>query len=56
LKYVGGWLHLRDTNIKSLGNLEYVGGDLNLRRTPLSEKYTEEEIRNMVEVDGKIFM
>jgi hypothetical protein len=56
LKYVGGWLHLRDTNIKSLGNLEYVGGDLNLNDTPIRIKYTREEIRNMVEVVGRIFM
>ena len=57
LNYVGDSLDLMlCQNLESLGNLEYVGGFLNLRRTPLSEKYTEEEIRNMVEVDGKIFM
>jgi len=36
--------------------LEYVGGGLDLSGTPLSEKYTEEQIRNMVEVVGNIFM
>jgi hypothetical protein len=56
LEYVGGSLDISRTNIESLGNLEYVGGNLDLRRTPLSEKYTEEEIRNMVEVVGKIFI
>jgi hypothetical protein len=29
---------------------------LDLRRTPLSEKYTKEEIRNMIKVVGNIFM
>jgi hypothetical protein len=56
LEYVGGWLSLSDSDIVSLGNLEYVGGWLDLGRTPLSKKYTIEEIRNMVEVVGGIFM
>jgi hypothetical protein len=56
LKYVGRWLSLSDSDIVSLGNLEYVGGWLDLGRTPLSKKYTIEEIRNMVEVVGGIFM
>jgi hypothetical protein len=43
-------------NLESLGNLKYVGGDLDLQFTPLSEKYTEEQIRNMVEVVGVIDM
>ncbi len=53
---VGGDLDLWDTPIKSLGNLTSVGNDLYLRYTPLSEKYTEEEIRQMVDVGGKIYM
>jgi hypothetical protein len=56
LTSVGGDLDLRKTPIKSLGNLTSVGGNLLLRYTPLSEKYTEEEIRQMVNVDGKIYM
>jgi hypothetical protein len=36
--------------------LEYVGGYLNLRYTPLSEKYTKEEIRKMVEVVGEVYL
>jgi hypothetical protein len=39
-----------------LGNLQHVGDWLSLRNTPLSKKYTKEEIRQMVDVKGKIFM
>jgi hypothetical protein len=52
LHSVGGWLSLENTPIVSLGNLTSVGGTLDLRDTPLSEKYTEEEIRQMVNVGG----
>jgi hypothetical protein len=50
----GGNLNLRYSKIKSLGNLTSVGGYLNLTDTPLSKKYSEEEIREMVKVGGKI--
>jgi len=53
LRYVGGFLDLSSSDIVSLGNLEYVGGWLDLGRTPLSEKYTEEEIRDMIGFVGK---
>jgi hypothetical protein len=53
---VGGNLFLRGTPIESLGNLQSVGGDLKLYQTPLSKKYTTKEIRQMVNVDGKIFL
>ena len=56
LKSVGGYLDLSNTPIESLGNLESVGGDLDLRRSPLSKKYTEEQIREMVNVDGEIYL
>jgi len=56
LTSVGGYLDLRYTPIKSLGKLKSVGGHLELRRTSLSEKYTEEEIRNQVEVKGDIYI
>ena len=54
LQSVGGWLSLRHTKIESLGNLRSVGGDLFLEKTPLSQKYTEEQIRQMVDVKGEI--
>ena len=56
LQSVGGNLDLRVTSIESLGNLQSVGGYLYLRKTPLSEKYTEEQIRQMVDVGGKIYL
>jgi len=52
LHSVGGWLSLEKSSIKSLGNLTSVGDTLDLRDTPLSEKYTEKEIRQMVNVGG----
>jgi hypothetical protein len=56
LESVGGSLYLEKTPIESLGNLTSVGGDLDLRRSPLSKKYTEEQIREMVNVDGEIYL
>jgi hypothetical protein len=55
IRYVGTYLGLGRSNIKSLGNLESVGGDLDLRRTPLSEKTTSAKIRKQVYVGGEIF-
>jgi len=56
LTSVGGDLYLTLSRVKSLGNLAYVGNSLFLRRTPLSKKYTEEQIRQMVNVGGNIHM
>jgi hypothetical protein len=56
LQSVGDDLDLQGTSIKSLGNLISVGGDLDLQGTPLSKMYTEEQIRQMVYVGGKLFM
>jgi hypothetical protein len=57
LNYVGKGLDLYGCkNFKSLGNLNYVGKWVDLRGTLISEKYTEEEIRKMVEVVYDIFM
>jgi hypothetical protein len=56
LQSVGGYLDLEDTPIESLGNLQTVGGNLFLERTPLSMMYTEEQIRQMVNVDDKIYL
>jgi hypothetical protein len=56
LKEVGGNLNLYDTPIEYLGNLESVGGEFDLRDTPISKMYSEDDIRKMVDVGGRIFM
>ena len=56
LTSVGGDLELEHTPIESLGNLTSVEGYLNLISTPLSEKYTEEEIRQTVNVGGSVHL
>ena len=56
LTSVGGYLSLGNSSIESLGNLSSVGGDLDLRNTPISKKYSEKEIRNMVKVDENIYL
>ena len=53
---VGRNLNLRETKIESLGKLKYVGGYLSLRDTPISKMYSEDDIRKMVDVGGRIFM
>ena len=53
---VGGNLNLFKTSIQSLGNLTSVGGYLYLSDSPLSKKYTEKEIRQMVDVNGYIYL
>ena len=55
LEYVGLRFAAAGSNIESFGNLKYVGGNLFLRYTPLSKKYTEEQIRRMVNVIGRIY-
>lgn len=56
LESVGGVLYLIGAPIKSLGNLKSVGGDLFLKNTPLSKKYSEKKIRQMVNVNGEIYL
>jgi hypothetical protein len=56
LTSVGKTLYLDNSRIKSFGNLTYIGGDLNLDGTPISKKYTRIQIRNMVKVDGDIYL
>jgi hypothetical protein len=55
LEYVGGSLWLEDSQITSLGNLEYVG-NLWLQNTPILQTHTEEQIRQQVNVRGRIFL
>jgi hypothetical protein len=54
LQSVGGYLNLRYVPIESLGNLQSVGHSLFLNKF-LSEKYTDEEIRSMINVGGSIY-
>ena len=56
LQSVGGYLDLYGAKIKSLGNLQSVGGNLNLYGTPISKKYSRQEIRDMVNVNGNIYL
>jgi hypothetical protein len=56
LQSVEGDLYLSYTPIKSLGNLTSVGGFLDLQNTPLSKKYTKKDIRQMIDVGGKIYL
>ena len=56
LKSVGGNLDLKGTPIQSLGNLESVGGNLDLRGSVVSKEYSKQEIREMVSVDGEIYL
>jgi hypothetical protein len=56
LERVDGNLNLYSCeNLTSLGSLKYVGGDLYLRDAPITKKYSEEEIRKIVEVKGRIY-
>jgi hypothetical protein len=55
LEYVGGSLNLFYTDVESFGKLKYVGDNLYLSKTPLSEKYDEDEIRNIINVKGEIY-
>ena len=56
LQSVGGNLYLFRTPIESLGNLQSVGGNLGLVGTPISKKYSKQEIRDMVNVNGEIYL
>ena len=53
---IGGSLNLKNSPIESLGNLQSVDGYLYLRGTPLSDMYTEKQIRQMVNVEGRIYV
>jgi len=55
LTSVGGFLNLESSAAESFGNLQSVGDYLNLYGTPLSHKYSREEIRQMVNVSNRIF-
>jgi hypothetical protein len=54
LKYVGVDVYLENSKIESLPKGLYVGGNLYLRKTPLSKVTTIKELRNKIEVEGRI--
>jgi hypothetical protein len=54
LESVGGNLIVDDTPLESFGNLKSVGGALSLVGTPLADKYSEEQIRKMIDVKRSI--
>jgi len=59
--YVGEFLDIRNTKINTIPDNLYVGGYLYLNYTPLSKRYSKEEIREMIEdmggyLGGNIFM
>jgi len=56
LTSVGRYLFLEESSVESLGNLTYVGESLNLFNTPISKKYSEGEIRQIVNVDKNIYL
>jgi hypothetical protein len=56
LTSVGGYLNLENTPIQSLGNLTSVGGNLYLNNTPISNKHTSQEIIQMVNIGGVIYL
>jgi hypothetical protein len=49
---VEGDLYLGDTQIKTLPSNLQVGGNLYLKFTPIAEKYSKDEIRQMIEDKG----
>ena len=53
---VNGDLNFRESKIRRLVGVKEVTGYLDLEDTPISKKYSEEEIRQMVNVEGNIFM
>ena len=54
--YVGFNLVLTQSNITELTNLLYVGGNLSIKDTPLANKYTDEQIYEMVESTGGLIV
>jgi hypothetical protein len=50
--YVGDYLNIEGTNIEEIPNNLYVEFDLYIENTPLSDKYTHEEIYEMVRLRG----
>ncbi len=56
LEYVGLHLFISKTNINNFGHLKYVGGILYVGGTPLSMMYSKDDIREVIDVKGAIYM
>jgi len=54
LKHVGGTLSLSYSNVSSLGKLKYVGGDLEIFGSRIQKRYSIEEIKSMVDIQGDV--
>jgi hypothetical protein len=55
LTSVGRSLFMNGSKIESFGNLTSVGSNLFMRETPVDEKYSEEQIRQMIYVGNIIY-
>ncbi len=55
LTSVGRSLFMNGSEIESFGNLTSVGSNMFMRDTPIDEKYSEEQIRQMIYVGNTIY-
>ena len=55
LSSVGRTLFINSSELESFGNLTSVGSNLYMRDTPVSEKYSEEQIRDIIYVGNNIY-
>ena len=55
LTSVGRSLFMNGSKIESFGNLTSVGSNMFMRETPIDEKYSEEQIRQMIYVGNIIY-
>jgi len=55
LTSVGRSLFMNGSEIESFGNLTSVGSNMFMRETPIDEKYSEEQIRQMIYVGNTIY-
>jgi len=56
LEQVGWSLDLENSSVESLGNLKHVDDDLWVVGSPLTQKYTESQIRYQVSVGGRVIL
>ena len=57
LEYVGGNLNIGHCeNLSSFENLKYVGGALLIMNTKLKDKYSTTQIREIIDVGGRIWV